>query len=51
MANHLQRAWSSAEELRGQLGERLPGGLEAAAERMGVTTGELGKMLDRPARF
>lgn len=36
----------SAEELRGQLGERLPGAFQIAARAMGVTTGELGKMLE-----
>lgn len=36
----------SAEELRGQLGERLPGAFKTAAEAMGVTTQELGKMLE-----
>jgi len=35
----------SAEELRGQLGERLPGAFQAAARAMGVTTAELDKML------
>ncbi len=35
----------SAEELRGQLGERLPGAFQMAARAMGVTTQELGKML------
>jgi len=35
----------SAEELRGQLGERLPGAFQAAARAMGVTTEELGKLL------
>lgn len=34
-----------AEELRGQLGERLPGAFNLAAEAMGVTTAELDKML------
>jgi len=34
-----------AEELRGQLGEHLPGAFEIAAQAMGVTTGELDKML------
>lgn len=37
----------SAEELRQQLGERLPGALQLAARAMGVTTVELNKMLDR----
>lgn len=35
-----------AEELRGQLGERLPGAFQLAAKAMGVTTAELGKMLE-----
>lgn len=35
----------SAEELRGQLGERLPGAFQIAARAMGVTTAELDKML------
>ncbi|MEW5725087.1 MAG: tape measure protein, partial [Thermodesulfobacteriota bacterium] len=35
-----------AEELRGQLGERLPGAFSMAAEAMGVTTQQLNKMLD-----
>jgi tape measure domain-containing protein len=36
-----------AEELRGQLGERLPGAFNMAARAMGVTTQELGKMMER----
>lgn len=36
-----------AEELRGQLGERLPGALGLAAKGMGVTTQELNKMLEQ----
>jgi tape measure domain-containing protein len=35
-----------AEELRGQLGERLPGAFKLAAEAMGVSTQALNKMLD-----
>lgn len=35
----------SSEELRGQLGERLPGAFQIAARAIGVTTEELGKML------
>jgi tape measure domain-containing protein len=35
----------SAEELRGQLGERLPGAFQIAAQAMGVTTAELDKMM------
>lgn len=38
-----------AEELRGQLGERLPGAFQIAARAMGVTTAELGKMLEQGA--
>lgn len=34
-----------AEELRGQLGERLPGAFQIAARAVGVSTTELGKML------
>jgi tape measure domain-containing protein len=37
----------SSEELRGQLGERLPGSFQIAARAMGVTTAELGKMLEQ----
>ena len=36
-----------AEELRGQLGERLPGAFNLAAQAMGVSTQELDKMLER----
>lgn len=36
----------SAEELRGQLGERLPGAMGIAARAMGVTTAELGKQME-----
>lgn len=36
----------SAEELRGQLGERLPGAFQIAANAMGVTTQKLGKMME-----
>ena len=35
-----------AEELRGQLGDRLPGAFQLAARAMGVSTAELGKMLE-----
>lgn len=34
-----------AEELRGQLGERIPGAFNIAARAMGVTTAELDKMM------
>ena len=36
-----------AEELRGQLGERLPGAFQIAARAMGVTTRELGKLMEQ----
>lgn len=36
-----------AEELRGQLGERIPGAFGIAARAMGVTTKELDKMMER----
>lgn len=36
----------SAEEFRGQLGERMPVAAEAAARAMGVTTAEFNKMLE-----
>ena len=35
-----------AEELRGQLGERLPGAFKIFADSMGVSTAELSKMLE-----
>ncbi|MBU1080904.1 MAG: tape measure protein [Spirochaetes bacterium] len=37
----------SAEELRGQLGERLPGAFQIAARAMDLTTGELDKMMSK----
>lgn len=37
----------SAEELRGQLGERIPGAFGIAAKAMRVTEAELGKMLQK----
>lgn len=36
-----------AEELRGQLGERLPGAVQIMARALNVSTAELGKMLER----
>lgn len=41
----LSKGKVSAEELRGQLGERLPGAYQLAAKAMGVTTAELDKMV------
>lgn len=43
----LSKGTVQAEELRGQLGERMPGAFQAAARAMGVTTAELGKMLEK----
>lgn len=37
----------SAEELNGQLGERMPGALKLAADAMGVTTAELMKQMEQ----
>jgi tape measure domain-containing protein len=37
----------SAEELRGQLGERLPGAFQVAARAMNMTTGELDKLISK----
>lgn len=37
----------SSEELRGQLGERLPGAFRLAAQALGVTEQELGKLLEK----
>ena len=37
----------SAEELRGQLGERLPGAFQIAARSIGVTTAELDKLITK----
>ena len=42
----MSKGKAQAEELRGQLGERLPGAFGLAAKAMGVTTQELSKMLD-----
>lgn len=36
-----------AEELRGQLGDRLPGAFQIAAKSIGVTVEELGKMMEQ----
>lgn len=36
-----------AEELRGQLGDRLPGAFSMMAEALGVTTGELDKLMKK----
>lgn len=48
--NALQQMMSKgavqAEELRGQLGERLPGAFKMSADAMGMTTAQLGKQLE-----
>lgn len=46
LAQMISKGTVQAEELRGQLGERLPGAFNLAAKAMGVTTQELGKMLE-----
>ncbi len=46
LSQMISKGTVQAEELRGQLGERLPGAFQMAAEAMGVTTRELGKMLE-----
>lgn len=43
----LSKGKVQAEELRGQLGEHLPGAFEIAAEAMGVTTAQLDDMLKK----
>lgn len=42
----LSKGTIQAEELRGQLGDRLPGAFTIAAKAMGVTTAELTKMME-----
>lgn len=49
LAQIMSKGTVSAEELRGQLGERLPGAFQIAARAMGVTTAELGKLLEQGA--
>jgi len=46
LSQMISKGTVSAEELRGQLGERLPGAFNLAAKAMGVTTAQLGKMLE-----
>lgn len=43
----LSKGKVQAEEIRGQLGERLPGSFQILAESMGVTTAQLDKMLEQ----
>lgn len=46
LAQMMGKGTVQAEELRGQLGERIPGAFKLAANAMGVTEKELGKMLE-----
>jgi len=45
LAQMLSKGKVSAEELRGQLGDRMPGAFQIMAKSIGVTTSELDKML------
>lgn len=47
LSQMLSKGKVQAEELRGQLGERLPGSFALAAKAMGVTERELNKMLEK----
>jgi len=47
LSQMLSKGTVQAEELRGQIGERLPGAFELAAKSIGVTTQELNKMLEQ----
>lgn len=47
LSQMLSKGTVSAEELRGQLGERLPGAFALAAKAMGVNTQALGDMLQK----
>jgi len=47
LSQMLSKGTVAAEELRGQLGERLPGAFELSARAMGVSTQQLGKMLEQ----
>jgi tape measure domain-containing protein len=47
LAQMASKGTVSAEELRGQLGERLPGAFNIAARAMGVSTAQLGKMMEQ----
>lgn len=46
VAQMMSKGTVAAEELKGQLGERLPGAFQIAAKAMNVTTAELQKMLE-----
>lgn len=46
LAQMISKGTVQAEELKGQLGERLPGAFQLAARAMGVSTAQLQKMLE-----
>jgi tape measure domain-containing protein len=46
LVQSISKGTVQSEELRGQIGERLPGAFNIAARAMGVTTSELGKLLE-----
>lgn len=45
LGQSMSKSKVQAEELRGQIGERLPGAFQVAARAMGVSTAELDKMM------
>lgn len=47
LSQMMSKGTVSAEELRGQLGERIPGAMGIAARAMGVSTAKLGEMLEQ----
>lgn len=47
LAQMISKGTVQAEELRGQLGERLPGAFQMMAKALGVTTPQLNKMLEQ----
>lgn len=47
MGQMVSKGSVQAEELRGQLGERLPGAFAKAAQSMGYTTAQLGKLMQK----
>ena len=51
LSQMISKGTVSSEELKQQLGERLPGAFQVAARAMGVTTQQLGKMLEQGEVF
>lgn len=47
LTQSISKGTIQSEELRGQIGERLPGAFQIAARAMGVTTSELSKLVER----